>query len=61
MSFFGFDTALPRDRGHPSAAPGFGQAQDPFANLSRGPDNDEDDDDGSVEVAAPKFMLLTLT
>ena len=45
MSFFGFDTTLPRDRGHPSAAPGFSQAQDPFANLSRGA-NGEDDDDG---------------
>ncbi|KAL7269712.1 DNA topoisomerase 2-associated protein pat1 [Rhizina undulata] len=44
MSFFGFDTALPRDRGHPTNAPGFGQAPDHFAGLSsKGGDNDEDD------------------
>ncbi|PBP20645.1 topoisomerase II-associated protein PAT1 [Diplocarpon rosae] len=41
MSFFGFDTALPRDRGHNTGAPGFSQAADPFAGLSR----QEDDDD----------------
>ncbi|KAK0119816.1 hypothetical protein ONS95_011248 [Cadophora gregata] len=41
MSFFGFDTALPRDRGHNPSAPGFSQAADPFAGLSR----KEDDDD----------------
>ncbi|KAH7411017.1 topoisomerase II-associated protein PAT1 [Cadophora sp. MPI-SDFR-AT-0126] len=41
MSFFGFDTALPRDRGHNTSAPGFSQAADPFAGLSR----QEDDDD----------------
>ena len=45
MSFFGYNTALPRDRGHPSAAPGFGQAPDPFASLSqhRALENIEDD------------------
>lgn len=43
MSFFGFDTTLPRDRGHPSSAPGFGQAQDPFAGLSGGGEDGEDD------------------
>ncbi|KAK6583786.1 hypothetical protein PZA11_003516 [Diplocarpon coronariae] len=41
MSFFGFDAALPRDRGHNTAAPGFSQAADPFAGLSR---QEEDDD-----------------
>jgi DNA topoisomerase 2-associated protein PAT1 len=41
MSFFGFDTTLPRDRGHNPSAPGFAQAADPFAGLSR----QEDDDD----------------
>jgi len=41
MSFFGYDTTLPRDRGHNAAAPGFSQAADPFAGLSR----QEDDDD----------------
>ncbi|KAF1985099.1 hypothetical protein K402DRAFT_335197 [Aulographum hederae CBS 113979] len=38
MSFFGFDTTLPRDRGHQTAAPGFGQTQDAFAGLSSRPD-----------------------
>jgi DNA topoisomerase 2-associated protein PAT1 len=42
MSFFGFDTSLPMDRTHNTAAPGFSQAPDPFAGLSR-PDNDDDD------------------
>ena len=43
MSFFGFDTTLPKDRGHPLAAPGFGQVQDPFAHLSQGANNEHDD------------------
>lgn len=42
MSFFGFDSTLPRDRGHNTAAPGFSQVADPFAGLSR-PDADDDD------------------
>jgi DNA topoisomerase 2-associated protein PAT1 len=41
MSFFGFDPTIPRDRGHNPSAPGFTQAADPFAGLSR----QEDDDD----------------
>ncbi|KAI9874519.1 MAG: Protein PAT1 1 [Pleopsidium flavum] len=45
MSFFGFDATLPRDRGHPVRAPGFAQAPDPFAGLSRAPEVREDDDD----------------
>ncbi|KAK6540396.1 hypothetical protein TWF694_009195 [Orbilia ellipsospora] len=41
MSFFGFDTTLPRDRAshaapHPKQAPGFSQQRDAFAGLSRG-------------------------
>ncbi|KAF9874673.1 topoisomerase II-associated protein PAT1 [Colletotrichum karsti] len=40
MSFFGFDPT--RGGGHNTAAPGFSQAHDPFAGLSRG-NNDEDD------------------
>ena len=55
MSFFGFDTTLPPDRGgrkHPQQAPGFRQTEDAFAGLSLksgkpGPD-DDDDDDGFV-------------
>ncbi len=50
MSFFGFDTTLPRDRGHPVTAPGFGQAPDPFAGLSRAPAKAEDDDDAYVLI-----------
>ena len=43
MSFFGFDTSLPRDRGHQSNAPGFAAPQDAFASLSgRGAANDDD-------------------
>ncbi|KAF6831737.1 topoisomerase II-associated protein pat1-like protein [Colletotrichum musicola] len=38
MSFFGFDPTR-----HNTAAPGFSQAHDPFAGLSRGNDNDDDD------------------
>ncbi|MCJ1404183.1 hypothetical protein MMC11_007408 [Xylographa trunciseda] len=45
MSFFGFDSSLPKDRGHPSAAPGFGQAPDPFAGLSHDRARYDDDDD----------------
>ncbi|KAL8861664.1 MAG: hypothetical protein Q9178_001865 [Gyalolechia marmorata] len=45
MSFFGFETTLPRDRGHPANAPGFTAVSDPFASLSknRPEENDEDD------------------
>ena len=46
MSFFGFDATLPRDRGHPATAPGFGQAPDPFVGLSRASAREEDGDDG---------------
>lgn len=42
MSFFGFDTTLPRDRGHSTKAPGFGQ-NDAFAGLGKGASNDDDD------------------
>ncbi|KAF2459118.1 topoisomerase II-associated protein PAT1 [Lineolata rhizophorae] len=43
MSFFGFDTTLPRDRGHQKSAPGFSHS-DAFAGLSdraRGPTDDD--------------------
>lgn len=40
MSFFGFDSTLPRDRGHNPSAPGFSQAQDPFARPGDGDDDD---------------------
>ncbi len=36
MSFFGFDSS-----GHNTAAPGFSQAQDPFAGLANRNDNDD--------------------
>ncbi|KAK6352759.1 hypothetical protein TWF696_004761 [Orbilia brochopaga] len=47
MSFFGFDTTLPKDRApnapHPKQAPGFSQQQDAFAGLSR---NDNAEEEG---------------
>ncbi|KAF3224206.1 hypothetical protein TWF106_004407 [Orbilia oligospora] len=49
MSFFGFNTTLPRDRAahapHPTQAPGFSQQVDAFAGLS-GNSNEKADDDG---------------
>ncbi|PSN62138.1 hypothetical protein BS50DRAFT_603662 [Corynespora cassiicola Philippines] len=36
MSFFGFDTTLPQDRGHRANAPGFSQTHDAFAGLGGG-------------------------
>lgn len=42
MSFFGFDPSQPpHERGHNTAAPGFGQHADPFASLS-GTGNDSE-------------------
>ncbi|MCJ1387132.1 hypothetical protein MMC17_010261 [Xylographa soralifera] len=49
MSFFGFESSLPKDRGHPSAAPGFGQAPDPFAGLSQDRARYGDDDDDAID------------
>lgn len=40
MSFFGFDTSLPRDKGHSSNAPGFGH-HDAFASLGGGVADDD--------------------
>jgi DNA topoisomerase 2-associated protein PAT1 len=40
MSFFGFDPTRPRDRGHASNAPGFGQ-HDAFAGLGSGAADDD--------------------
>ncbi|KAF1966165.1 hypothetical protein BU23DRAFT_560490 [Bimuria novae-zelandiae CBS 107.79] len=40
MSFFGFDTTLPRDQGHSTNAPGFGH-HDAFASLGRGAADDD--------------------
>ncbi len=45
MSFFGFDSTLPKDGTHNTAAPGFGLPPDPFAGLSRRNEDDDDDDD----------------
>jgi DNA topoisomerase 2-associated protein PAT1 len=41
MSFFGFDTTLPRDRGHQAGGLGFSAPSDAFAGLS-GRANDDD-------------------
>ncbi|EAW12940.1 deadenylation-dependent mRNA-decapping factor PAT1 [Aspergillus clavatus NRRL 1] len=47
MSFFGFDTTLPRDRLPPGDKRGFFEAPDPFAEIARAgaghPGNDDDD------------------
>ncbi|KAL1597769.1 DNA topoisomerase 2-associated protein pat1 [Paraconiothyrium brasiliense] len=40
MSFFGFDTTLPRDKGHSTNAPGFGH-HDAFASLGGGAADDD--------------------
>ena len=45
MSFFGFDTTLPRDRGHPTKGLGFAAAPDPFAGISSNRPEEENDDD----------------
>lgn len=45
MSFFGFHTALPRDGGHPTQAPGFGTAPDPFASFAQARSLKDDDDE----------------
>ncbi|KAF2265711.1 topoisomerase II-associated protein PAT1 [Lojkania enalia] len=42
MSFFGFDTTLPKDQGHSANAPGFGQVRDAFAGLGGGAQDDDD-------------------
>ena len=48
MSFFGFDSTLPRDRGHPVNAPGFTAVSDPFASFSNNPPDEDDEDDAQV-------------
>ncbi|KAL8815623.1 MAG: hypothetical protein Q9223_005251 [Gallowayella weberi] len=45
MSFFGFETTLPRNGGHPTNAPGFTAVSDPFASFSKNPPVEEDEDD----------------
>ena len=44
MSFFGFDTTLPRDRAHPTNAPGFTAVSNPFAAFENPPPDDDEDD-----------------
>jgi Topoisomerase II-associated protein PAT1 len=41
MSFFGFNSSLPKE--HNLAAPGFGQAPDQFAALGQRPPADDGD------------------
>jgi Topoisomerase II-associated protein PAT1 len=36
MSFFGFDTSLPRDKPSLSSQPGIFEHRDPFAGLAQG-------------------------
>ncbi|KAL8713029.1 MAG: hypothetical protein Q9220_002889 [cf. Caloplaca sp. 1 TL-2023] len=45
MSFFGFDTTLPRDRGQSTNAPGFFATSDPFASFSQNHPEEDDEDD----------------
>lgn len=61
MSFFGFDSTLPRDRPHPPTAPGFGQAPDPFAGLAQERARHNDDDDAYVDwvLTSPAYHQLT--
>ena len=59
MSFFGFDSTLPRDRGHPIAAPGFGQAPDPFAGLSQDRARYDEEDDGYVVYALGNHCIAS--
>ena len=58
MSFFGFDATLPRDRGHPTKAPGFGAAHDPFASISQNRSLNQDDDD--MAYVHTTFLSLAL-
>jgi hypothetical protein len=55
MSFFGFDASLPRDRGHQTNAPGFGQ-HDAFAGFSGG----AADDDVYVALLRPIDLCLPI-
>lgn len=48
MSFFGFETTLPRDGGHPVNAPGFTAVSDPFASISNNRPEEDDEDDAQV-------------
>ena len=61
MSFFGFDATLPRDSGHPTKAPGFGSAHDPFASISQNRPLEEDDDDMAYVNATLLSLKLILT
>jgi DNA topoisomerase 2-associated protein PAT1 len=57
MSFFGFDTTLPRDRGGPNNGQGFFQTPDPFAGIPR-PDEGHDDGDDDGWVSTNSFIAL---
>lgn len=56
MSFFGFDATLPRDRGHPTGAPGFTAVSNPFASFKENRQSGDDEDDGYV--LATSFLQL---
>jgi DNA topoisomerase 2-associated protein PAT1 len=61
MSFFGFDATLPRDGGHPTKAPGFGTAPDPFASISRDREVEENDDDDAYVCVNLLLLAPILT
>lgn len=56
MSFFGFDKQDQKSylRGHPSKAPGFGTAPDPFASIS----GDQDENGEAYALASQSCILL---
>ena len=56
MSFFGFDPHGPQNRGHPTQAPGFGSAPDPFASISQGQGLGQEDDDAYVDCLPFKYV-----
>ncbi|KAI9794373.1 MAG: hypothetical protein M1816_005442 [Peltula sp. TS41687] len=49
MSFFGFDTTLPRDRGRSTETASFFQPPDPFAGICRPGPSDGNNDDDAVD------------
>ena len=55
MSFFGFDPTVQKDRSHPTAAPGFSSAPDPFASFSQNRDLEDDEDEAYVDQAFERF------
>ncbi|KAL8672644.1 MAG: hypothetical protein Q9168_002885 [Polycauliona sp. 1 TL-2023] len=60
MSFFGFESTLPRDRGHPVNAPGFTAVSDPFASFANNGPGEQDEDDAQVFISLIWRLVLIL-